>query len=174
QTSKNPKTMSSSQPDTRIITLTTADDAVFHVSETVAMEMKIVKSFLEDNSEATESIPLPNVLSGPFSRIIEYVTHHLEFRDKSAKKEEIRSFDEGFLKGVSNDDLKELVVAANYLEIKELLDMLNQTVADRIKNKSVEYVRKFFGIESDFTEEEEAKIREEHAWAFEGVDPDDD
>ena len=45
-------------------------------------------------------------------------------------------------------------------------------MADRIKNKSVEYVRRFFGIESDYTPQEEAQLREEFAWAFEDVDED--
>ncbi|KAJ6740590.1 SCF UBIQUITIN LIGASE SKP1 COMPONENT [Salix purpurea] len=47
-----------------------------------------------------------------------------------------------------------------------------RAVADRIQNRSVEYVRSFFGIDNDFTSEEEALLREEHAWAFEDVDED--
>ena len=58
------------------------------------------------------------------------------------------------------------------MNIKEMLEFLNQSVADRIQNKSVEYVRRFFGIESDYTPQEEAQLREGCAWAFEDVDED--
>ncbi|KAG4214091.1 hypothetical protein ERO13_A01G100100v2 [Gossypium hirsutum] len=37
----------------------------------------------------------------------------------------------------------------------------------------VEYVRKVFGIENDYTPEEEAELRKQNEWAFEDLDPDD-
>jgi S-phase kinase-associated protein 1 len=87
-------------------------------------------------------------------------------------KEERKAFEAEFLKEESNEGIKEMILAANYLDIKEMLEFLNQSVADRIQNKSVEYVRNFFGIDNDFSPEEEAKLREEFAWAFEDVDED--
>ncbi|KAK9284225.1 hypothetical protein L1049_023394 [Liquidambar formosana] len=75
-----------------------------------------------------------------------------------------------FVRHEDKNDIKELILAANYLNIKDLLDFLNQTVADLIANKSVEFVREFFNIENDFTPEEEKEIRKEYAWAFEGVE----
>lgn len=56
--------------------------------------------------------------------------------------------------------------AANFLDIKSLLDLTCQKVADMIKGKQPEEIRKIFNIENDFTPEEEAKIREENQWAF--------
>lgn len=55
----------------------------------------------------------------------------------------------------------------NAADNKDLFDLCCQEVADRIKDKSVEEVREIFKIENDFTPEEEAAIRNEHAWAFE-------
>ena len=57
--------------------------------------------------------------------------------------------------------------AANYLDIKGLLDLTCQTVADMMKGKSVEEIRKIFNITNDFTPEEEEKVRKENQWAFE-------
>lgn len=57
--------------------------------------------------------------------------------------------------------------AANYLNIKGLLDLTCQTVADMIKGKTPEEIRKTFNIKNDFTPEEEEEVRRENQWAFE-------
>ena len=59
-----------------------------------------------------------------------------------------------------------MLQAANYLEIKGLLDLTCQTVANMIKDKSPEEIRKAFNIKNDFTPEEEEEIRRENSWAF--------
>nr|GFA80526.1 SKP1-like protein 1B [Tanacetum cinerariifolium] len=58
--------------------------------------------------------------------------------------------------------------AANFLEIKKLTDLMCQTIADRIKGKTPEEIREILNIKNDFTPKEEAELRAEHAWAFEG------
>ncbi|RXI06416.1 hypothetical protein DVH24_018458 [Malus domestica] len=58
-------------------------------------------------------------------------------------------------------------LAANYLNIKSLLDLTCQTVADMIKGKTPEEIRKTFNINNDFTPEEEEEVRRENQWAFE-------
>ena len=60
--------------------------------------------------------------------------------------------------------------AANYLNIKSLLDLTCQTVADMIKGKTPEEIRKTFNIKNDFTPEEEEEVRRENQWAFEWSD----
>ncbi|GAY46486.1 hypothetical protein CUMW_097450, partial [Citrus unshiu] len=67
-----------------------------------------------------------------------------------------------FGKGKSNDELKEMLLVADYLTIKDTLDYLAETLANRIKNKSVEYIRKFFGIENNFMPEEKEATRKEY------------
>ena len=58
--------------------------------------------------------------------------------------------------------LFELILAANYMDIKMLLDLSCAKVASMIKGKSPEEIRKTFNIKNDFTPEEEAAIREEN------------
>ncbi|XP_047266680.1 SKP1-like protein 1B [Capsicum annuum] len=58
-------------------------------------------------------------------------------------------------------------VVASYLNIKSLLDLTCQTVADMIKGKTPEEICKTFNIKNDFTPEEEEEARRENTWAFE-------
>ncbi|KAJ6929596.1 SKP1-like protein 14 [Populus alba x Populus x berolinensis] len=147
-------TQLSPQPDTETaqptkkITLKSSDNQIFEVEEAVAMEFATVKSFFEDSPSSTDTVPLPNVTAKPLSQVIEFCKEQIKFKanpDEAQKKK---------------------------YHSEDLLDVLNQAVADRIENKSVEYVRGFFGIDNDFTAEEEAALRQEHAWAYEGVDED--
>ena len=57
--------------------------------------------------------------------------------------------------------------AANYMNIKSLLDLTCMTVANMIKGKTPEEIRKTFNIRNDFTPEEEEEVRRENQWAFE-------
>lgn len=52
--------------------------------------------------------------------------------------------------------------AANYREIKNLLDLICQTLANMMIGKSPEEIREMYGIEKDFTPEEEEEIRKEN------------
>ncbi|KAI7104863.1 hypothetical protein KC343_g16226, partial [Hortaea werneckii] len=66
---------------------------------------------------------------------------------------------------VDQEMLFEIILAANYMDIKALLDVGCKTVANMIKGKSPEEIRKTFNIQNDFTPEEEEQIRRENEWA---------
>lgn len=53
------------------------------------------------------------------------------------------------------------------MNIKGLLDLTCQNVADMIKGKTPEEIRATFNIRNDFTPEEEEEVRRENQWAFE-------
>ncbi|KAG6687221.1 hypothetical protein I3842_11G059700 [Carya illinoinensis] len=181
----NTKVEAVSEASTETIELKTADGGVFDVDKSVAMEFLILKSFYEDEGRVFDktSFSLPNVKERELSKVIEYCTRALEFGAKSAAaagdrdaervvRVEREGFEAEFVNELSNDMLKELILAVDYLDIKEMLDFLTQSVANRIQNRSVEYVRQFFDIANDFTPQEEEQIHQENAWAFEGVDAD--
>ncbi|KAM3296867.1 hypothetical protein ACQJBY_038957 [Aegilops geniculata] len=169
--------MAAEEGEKKIITLKSSDGEEFQVEEAVAMESQTIRHMIEDDC-ADNGIPLPNVDSKILSKVIEYCKKHVQANPTPADAssststaaptpaEDLKSFDAEFVK-VDQATLFDLILAANYLNIKGLLDLTCQTVADMIKGKTPEEIRKTFNIKNDFTPEEEAEIRRENQWAFE-------
>ncbi|PIA62434.1 hypothetical protein AQUCO_00200448v1 [Aquilegia coerulea] len=117
-------------------------------------------------------IPLPNVTAKILAKVIEYCKKHVEVERQSTEEEEeeeekgLKTWDADFVR-VDQATLFYLILTANYLNIKSLLDLTCQTVADMIKGKTPEEIRKTFNIKNDFTPEEEEEVRRENQWAFE-------
>ncbi|GLT34414.1 hypothetical protein SLA2020_089310 [Shorea laevis] len=155
----------------RKITLKSSDGETFEVDEAVALESQTIKHMIEDDC-ADNGIPLPNVTSKILSKVIEYCKKHVETpksddRDRATPvDDELKAWDADFVK-VDQATLFDLILAANYLNIKGLLDLTCQTVADMIKSKTPEEIRKTFNIKNDFTPDEEEDVRRENQWAFE-------
>ncbi|KAJ3330468.1 hypothetical protein HDU76_005601 [Blyttiomyces sp. JEL0837] len=131
---------------------------------------------LEDVGDSDTPIPLPNVKGEILEKVIEYCIHHKDDaippaeEDKDAfdaarkRTDDIDEWDATYIK-VDNERLFEIILAANYLDIKPLLDLGCKTVANMIKGKTAEQIREMFNIENDFTPEEEEQIRRENEWA---------
>ncbi|KAK1644927.1 hypothetical protein QYE76_062732 [Lolium multiflorum] len=163
--------------DKKMITLKSSDNEVFEVEEAVAMESQTICHMIEDDC-ADNGIPLPNVNAKILSKVIEYCSKHVQAAKPAAADgaadgapapapaEDLKNWDAEFVK-VDQATLFDLILAANYLNIKGLLDLTCQTVADMIKGKTPEEIRKTFNIKNDFTPEEEEEIRRENQWAFE-------
>ncbi|XP_021743046.1 SKP1-like protein 1A [Chenopodium quinoa] len=158
------------------VTLKSSDNEQFDVEEIVALESQTIKHMIEDDC-ADNAIPLPNVTGKILSKVIEYCKKHVDAAASKASAEdrsstnstaddELKSWDAEFVK-VDQNTLFDLILAANYLNIKSLLDLTCQTVADMIKGKTPEEIRKTFNIKNDFTPEEEEEVRRENQWAFE-------
>ncbi|PQP93721.1 SKP1-like protein 11 [Prunus yedoensis var. nudiflora] len=147
------------------ITLKSDDNQTFEVEVAVAMQSQTIKHMVEDDC-VDDVIPLPNVTSSSLAKVIEYCKKHHEKDVDVKNKETLKSWDTEFMK-VDLHELFDLILAANYLDIKSLLDLSCQTVVDMIKDKTPEEIRVIFNIENDFTPEEEKKIRKENEWAFE-------
>ncbi|GAV74714.1 Skp1 domain-containing protein/Skp1_POZ domain-containing protein [Cephalotus follicularis] len=146
-------------------TLMSSDGESFEVDEAVAVESQTIKHMIEDNC-ADNGIPLPNVTSKILAKVIEYCKKHVETPKSEDRGAVNEAFDEEFVK-VDQATLFALILAANYLNIKGLLDLTCQTVADMIKGKTPEEIRETFNIKNDFTPEEEEEVRRENQWAFE-------
>ena len=119
-------------------------------------------------SQTLSSRPPPPLVS-PFARpqikVIEYCKYHHKAEQESLPEDEKNVWDKDFVK-VDDETLFNLILAANYLDIKSLLDLTCKTVADEIKGKTPEEIRVRFNIKNDFTPEEE-EVKRENAWCEE-------
>lgn len=128
----------------------------------------MINDFGEDSNVP---IPLNNVDSKTLEKIVEYCEHYgtLPKKDTNDVKEERREMTEWDKQFVVMDQkfLFNLILAANYLDIKPLLDLTCKQVANMIKGKTPEEIRVTFNIKNDFTPEEEEKVRKENEWCEE-------
>jgi len=111
-------------------------------------------------------IPLLNITGAILDKVIKYCEHH---KDDAPAPEyqpgaEIVGFDADFVK-VDQSTLFEMILAANFLDIKPMLDLTCKTVAKMITGKTPEEIRAQFNIQNDFTPAEEEQVRKENAWA---------
>merc|ERR1719242_1423604 len=158
------------------VKLESSDEQVFEVEREIAEQSVTVKHMLTDlggDSDAA-AIPLPNVTGKILAKVIEYCRYHQEHPDPPTSEEkkddkrtdDIIPWDKEFC-DVDQATLFELILAANYLDIKPLLDLTCKTVANMIEGKTPEEIRKTFNIKNDFTPEEEEQIRKENEWCEE-------
>ncbi|KAF1983462.1 S-phase kinase-associated protein 1A [Aulographum hederae CBS 113979] len=156
------------------IMLTSSDGTDISVERQVAERSILIKNLLADlpGEATTEAIPIPNVNEPVLRKVIEWCDHHKKDPPASAeddsdsrkKSTDIDEWDQKFMQ-VDQEMLFEIILAANYLDIKALLDVGCKTVANMIKGKSPDEIRKTFNIQNDFTPEEEDQIRRENEWA---------
>nr|AIG62999.1 SLF-interacting SKP1-like protein 1 [Solanum habrochaites] len=178
--------MAESENTKKMVTLKSNDDKEFEVEEAAVIQSEMIKNMIEDGC-ATSVIPLPNIDSKTLTKVIEYLNKHItkdededenEADDKGkavetgGEEDDLKEFDEQFV-SVDWEELFDIIMAANYLNIHELMELCCQSAADRLKNKSVRAVREMLKITNDLTEEEEKEIINDAPWAFEGPEIDD-
>jgi len=159
--------------DEKNLKLVSQEGEKFDVTKKVAVQSELVKTMSEGDKEENE-IPLPNVKSSVLKKVVEYMKYHvdnpareIEKPLKSANMSEVVSQWDADFVDVDQEVLFELILAANYMDVKPLLDLCCAKVASMIKGKTPEQIRKTFNIVNDFTPEEEAAIIAENKWAEE-------
>jgi S-phase kinase-associated protein 1 len=151
-----------------VLTLISSDGEDMELPVKVAQMSETIRNLIEDTG-IDAPIPLPNVTGKILRKIIEYFTYHSENPGNACTgegSEDICEWDRQFL-NVDQETLFELILAANYLDIKTLLDVCCKTVANMIKGKTPEEIRRTFNIKNDFTPEEEEQVRKENEWCEE-------
>jgi len=121
----------------------------------------------EDDDDAdVREIPLPNVRNEVLVKVIDFCKHHQEEPMTAIttplKSSKIESLVQPWYAEFCNVDktlLFELVTAANFMDIKPLLDLTCLAVAVLIKGKSAQELRAIFNIANELTPEEDAVVK---------------
>ena len=150
------------------VRLETSDNQVRDVPRAIAEMSVTIRNMLEDaDDEGDAVVPLMNVSSKILEKVIAYCEHYHEHPDTAdnGKDGDISSWDSKFCE-VDQATLFELILAANFLDIKSLLEVTCKKVASMIRGKSPDEIRKTFCIKNDFTKDEEDQVRKENEWCM--------
>mmetsp|Transcript_9472 Transcript_9472/g.14535 ORF Transcript_9472/g.14535 Transcript_9472/m.14535 type:complete len:196 (-) Transcript_9472:188-775(-) len=162
------------------VKLVSQDGDSFTVPKLVAQNSVLVKTMMDettdDDSTEEPEIPLPNVKSSVLAKVIEFCKHYVEepmseipkpIKFGKQVKDVVQPWFGEFVNGVDYVMLFELILAANYLDIKALLDITCARVGLLIMNKTPDEIRNLFGITEPFSPELETQLREENKWSTE-------
>ncbi|XP_059534891.1 S-phase kinase-associated protein 1-like [Myotis daubentonii] len=138
------------------IKLQSSDGEIFEVDVEISKQSVTIKTMLEDlgmdDGGDDDPVALPNVNAVILKKVIQWCAHHKDDppppeddENKEKRTDDIPVWDQEFFK-VDQGTLFELILAANYLNIKGLLDVTCKTVANMIKGKTPEEIRKTFNI----------------------------
>uniref|UniRef100_A0A1I7TKZ3 Skp1-related protein n=1 Tax=Caenorhabditis tropicalis TaxID=1561998 RepID=A0A1I7TKZ3_9PELO len=146
--------MSHILPDT-IFKLETSDHQILNITYEALQQSQTLTNLAEGFSDSInpseEPIPVKGVSEPNLRKIIEWCEHHkgepLPTPEESQPKTVVvPEWDRTFLE-VSDVDLFDLICAANFLDIKRLLNYSCRLVSDMAKNKTPGEMRARFGIE---------------------------
>jgi len=133
------------------IKLVSKDGKEFQIEKKFAFISTLVKTSLDTDSGATE-IPMPGVKGDILGRVVEYMTHHKgveppiiekPLRSKIMKDVCKDPWDADYIDkiGDNRQQLYDLILAANYMDIKSLLHLGCAKVASLIKGQPLEKIK---------------------------------
>eukprot|EP00040_Diaphanoeca_grandis_P010149 m.51971 g.51971 ORF g.51971 m.51971 type:complete len:178 (+) comp21526_c0_seq1:1511-2044(+) len=154
------------------VILTSSDNKQVKLPAKHAKMMATIRHMLEDlgDDDNEEPIPTPTITHEILVKVAAYCAKHEDDPVDLSEEDEIRlrekkisGWDQEFV-DVPLKVLFEMILAANFLDFKPMLNLTCKAVAEMIKGKSPDEVKTIFGIEGDFTDEEKARVLEENPW----------
>ena len=120
--------------DDAMVTLCSQEGQKFEVKKSIIKQSELVLTMIDDDDndddDATQEIPLPNVREEVLKKVIEFCEYHAtnDFPDiekplKSSNMQEVVGEWDAKYVEVDMEFLFELILAANYMDIKSLLDL---------------------------------------------------
>ena len=139
------------------------DGKVVELSSKAALRSGLLKGVIEDYPDNPECV-LNEVNGVTLEKVKEYLIHYeneeppiVQKPFKSNNFKECASeWDYNFL-GDDNNSILALILAANFMDIKPLLELASAKLASKIRGTTTESIRKDFGI-TNFNKDEEEQI----------------
>ena len=138
------------------------DQSVVEISRKSTEKSELLKGLLNDYPDSPE-LGVKMVNGKALEKIKEYFEHYENEEPKEVErpfkskdlKECLSEFDYKFVSSLeNNDELKNLILAANFMNIKSLINLLSATIAHKIKGLNTSDVRNTFGIKELNSEEQ--------------------
>ncbi|GAB0087112.1 SKP1 [Sergentomyia squamirostris] len=150
-----------------VIKLKSSDGEVFDTELQIVKCSKLITTMLDAlgmEEGGDEIVPLANVNSVILKKVLEWATHHkddpqppsVEDETKEKRTDDIIQWDKEFA-NVDKGTLIELILAANYLDIRGLMDVCCKTVVNMMKGKTHKEICKIFNINLNETPEIEGE-----------------
>lgn len=155
--------------------LQSSDKQIFEV-EIEALNMSdTLRHLLEElgESASAETIPLPDVDGATLARAISFLRHHATEPPCKIEKplrcriehSPVSEWDKAFI-NVDDDTLHKDILAANYLNIKPMLELMCAKIASMLQGKTTQEIRQRLNItvSDEYTPEEQA-MKKDCTWA---------
>jgi S-phase kinase-associated protein 1 len=145
----------------KIITLTSSDGQKVTIDEKSSERSGLIKGLIQDYTEDSD-VPMPDIRGEVLKKVVEYLVHYQLTDPKEIPKplpsgnllDVTDEWDVTFINSIDLDTTFDIINAANYMDIKQLLDLSCAKIASLMKGKTAEEIRTMFNIECDLTEEE--------------------
>lgn len=160
-----------------LLKLVSKDKKEFTVDRNCAMISALVKTSLDTDTSATE-VPVPGVDSKCMAEIVAYMKHHngvdpdiieKPLRSKVLKDICKDKWDADFIDRIGEDrqHLYDMILAANYMDIRSLLHLGCAKVASLLKGQPLEQIKEILskGLPPKEDEAKEAKESKEEVKA---------
>mmetsp|Transcript_9876 Transcript_9876/g.13751 ORF Transcript_9876/g.13751 Transcript_9876/m.13751 type:complete len:185 (+) Transcript_9876:77-631(+) len=152
-----------------MITLKSKDGKTIEVNKKYAFISQVIKTSLENDPDTKESLPIMGVNMETLEHIVKYMNHHKgseppivekPLRNKKMSENVKDKWDAPFIDGIadkSKQALYDLILAANYMDIKALLHLGCAKVASLIKGQPLERIREILDPKNKAEKKEDSK-----------------
>ena len=163
------------EDDAKVIMIS-SDGQKFEISVKAAMRSQIVKESIIGNNQEEIEFNANNIKGDILKKVVEYLEHYENEEPKEIErplpslnfKECVDEWDYNFI-DVDINTIFKIINASNYLNIPPLLELASAKIASITQSKTTEEIKQLFGIQNEFTPEEEQQIIEENKWCMENL-----
>lgn len=150
----------------KTVTLVSEDGESFCIDAALVAPAAVLQGTVEDNGGDDIPVEGDSVI---VAMLIDFLNMYakeackpIEKPLQSTKLEELVQAQYARLVDIELEHLFKLILLANFVECRPLLELSCGKVACMVKGKSIEEVRNLFHIKNDFTPEEEKQVQEEY------------
>ena len=153
----------------KTLTLISSDNKKVQIDSKSAERSTLLKGLIQDYSEDSD-IPMTDIKGEILQKIVDWLIHWKDTEPKlipkplptAEFKESTEEWNVDWITKFSLEQNYEIIVAANYMDIKPLLDLSCARIAIEFKGKTIEQIRETFQIPIDMTDEEQKQIEDEY------------